>query len=274
MKKLLSLIVTLTMVIGVFCVPASAEEASISSDVPTYEVLATMDAQLAEPELREYLAENGIEVHAGHILTAVSVDSGNQDEVLALQIGKKQNDSYTIHSLIELDESGKEVNAPISVVPPTSRSISSITWNPNDLWGTGAITMDVSVNYYWDVIETDNPLLPRAFLYPTKVTFSYKYRNASNKPKVDYMTAQVDLDRIKCDSRYTRIDYDYSVTICSRTVNNPTENQACQASGSVPTGIHVEIQDGYHNSSMYVILRASVNGKEDGATRPMIPVEP
>ena len=36
MKKLLSLIVTLTMVIGVFCVPASAEEASISSDVPTY----------------------------------------------------------------------------------------------------------------------------------------------------------------------------------------------------------------------------------------------
>lgn len=171
MKKLLSLIVTLTMVIGVFCVPASAEEASISSDVPTYEVLATMDAQFAEPELREYLAENGIEVHAGHILTAVSVDSGNQDEVLALQIGQKQNDSYTIHSLIELDESGKEVNAPISVVPPTSRSISSITWNPNDSWGTGAITMDVSVNYYWDVIETDNPLLLRAFLYPTKVTF-------------------------------------------------------------------------------------------------------
>lgn len=90
MKKLLSLIVTLTMVIGVFCVPASAEEASISSDVPTYEVLATMDAQFAETELREYLAENGIEVHAGHILTAVSVDSGNQDEVLALQIGQNR----------------------------------------------------------------------------------------------------------------------------------------------------------------------------------------
>ena len=66
MKKLLSLIVTLTMVIGVFCVPASAEEASISSDVPTYEVLATMDAQFAEPELppQKWLASLGACINA------------------------------------------------------------------------------------------------------------------------------------------------------------------------------------------------------------------
>lgn len=146
MKKLLSLIVTLIMLGCIFCVPASAEEAPISSDAPTYEVLATMDAQFAEPELREYLAENGIEVHAGHEIVALSVENETGDDLMGLQVIRQEGNQnqYKTNTLISLNENGNEIDAPIAVTPSLSRASTNISWVPNSITGGGPITINVT----------------------------------------------------------------------------------------------------------------------------------
>ena len=268
MKKLLSLIVTLIMVGCIFCVPASSEEAPISSDAPTYEVLATMDAQFAEPELREYLAENGIEVHAGHEIVALSVENETGDGLMGLQVIRQEGNQnqYKTNTLISLNENGNEIDAPIAVTPSLSRASTNISWVPNSITGGGPITINVTANYYIDVIG--NFPSERYFVDPVSFTFSYRYNNSS--AKVESINMGMDFCGKRCNSNYVVINDTWEERVASYYSVNPIANRSYTAYATNSSSYKLEYIQGSYDSQLYIVMETTVNNNWDNTTRPLI----
>lgn len=273
-KKVLFFIIVFALLATLFNITVVADEAntSLEDTVSDCQILATMDVQYAESELKNYLEDSGVSTDPGDELVAVSIDDGTEDGLTVLQVVQDEGDERVVCSLYNLDSNGDQIDAPIEVAPPGARYVSSISWVPNNAWGNGAITITVYARYEVNSIGTDDPLINRYFIDPKGIDVVYSYRNSTNRPHVDSIIAEMSLEGIRCNSRYVPVEYDYAATICTVSVNSPYANTYYYGTGSLPAGVIVEYQNNSAQCHLYVILRASVGGQEDGATRTVIPV--
>lgn len=269
-KKVLSLTIVFALLTGLINIAAVADENPPTqvTGTPNCQVLATMDARYAEQELTDYLFDNGIYVQPGDEIVAVSIEDGTKDGLMGLQVNREEGAYCVSDSLIIMNDEGEQIDAPIAVSSPLSRSSTNITWVPNSITGGGPITVNVTAYYSLEVIG--NFPNERYFVDPAGFTYRYtKNRNCD----VEILNMAMDFSGRQCNSNYEVICDPYEVRLGTKNVANPVEGTSYTCTVSYSNLFKLEYLQGTGGvaaSQLYIVMDTIIDDNWDNTTRPLI----
>ncbi len=140
-------------------------------------VLGSMDASYADKDLKAYLAENGINIEPGDIISLVrnssNVRSSTTNELKVVQ--QDSSDVITVHTLIGYDEDQNgTAPADVPIDATNGRLTKSLSFN----YKSNTITLTVSATYTIDHITIDG--YDRAAYRPLSSSFMYTRSSSAN----------------------------------------------------------------------------------------------
>ena len=225
----------------------------------TAEVLATTQVAKIQPELLNYIENQGIDIHPEDELKAVAIEEdGSDDELVLLQVLQHSGNSYTTHTFYSFDADGKKVNAPITVSKQSTRAsyFEDFQWTHG--W-TGAITIVGSALYDMEPMILPNGLT-RTYMYPRGLSFVYNYTSGYVPVSNIKMNFGIFGPRYNANDIFIEYDYrNWNVVVINKT--NPVAGWNYSATGGLPSSVKVSNES--DASGMYVAIEATVNGTYD-----------
>lgn len=232
-------------------------------------VLGTMDARYADEDLKSYLAENGVDVHAGDEIRLVknndqsrSISSPTELQVVQYDEAINEYCVSTLLAYVENSEGVLPTDVPVSV--NNARGSQSIAYN----YKSNTITLTIIANYDKTSLTVQNEY--RTGYRPKSIGFKYtKTSSATVSVSSVDATLMTSGDLYSSNSnKITNSDYTYNIRVNK---SNPTASTTYSQSGSLASGLTILYTGGNQSGVYYTYTIKFSDGSLDAKDRPLEP---